>query len=340
MGIDPRSPCWSAAQLPVFNTGIPGAGLLQQLQFIEHGLAGGSARTVFLGLDLFDFIVDPRATPDYTTWPGRPAAAGPNLRVSADGRANDTYPLRRLEDWATGLLSLETLSDSMATVIRQQLADLPTRRADGFNPAADYWPIIRSEGQAVLFDQKNREILGYLSRPHKGIFQGDTQWSWDFETLTRFIGRSESSEIDLVLFINPYHVDYLASIDITGHWELLDQWKRTLVSIADTRGLPLWDFNAIDGRTTEAPPPPGEKGTALSWFWEPAHYRAQYGELMLAAMSARDCAPDAGGPVGVRLTASNLESHLAELRRNLDAYLELNPEVRARLEAIRNRLVR
>jgi hypothetical protein len=334
MGLDPTSPCWNSDEQPVFNTGVPGIGFSDQIAFVEHAVTNERVKTVFLALDLSDFFVNPEDNPNYASWPGPITENNFNLRTRVDGSTNPHYSIRRLKDWLTGLFSLKTLSDSLATIIQQSGKNQATRRPDGFNPASDYHPIIRSEGQSVLFAQKNREVVQNFSRPGRGIYQGSTAWSWPFETLDRFLARAKGRGMDVILFINPYHADFLTTIAITSRWTLLDQWKRTLVSIADRHEISLWDFNAFDERTEEPPPIPSDRKKELRWFWEPAHYRREYGEQMLASMLGRDCVPKLAGETQTvyRLTPANVEGHLASLRRDLQTYMTNHPETVARIE--------
>ncbi len=342
MGLDPSSRCWDVTEQPVFNAGIPGADLSDQIAYIEHVIAIGHVRSVLLGLDFFDFFVDSAATPDYSAWPGSLEESRINLRAHMDGTPNTLYSFHRLRDWLTGLFSLEALADSISTVARQDIGHSATRRPDGFNPAYDYLPIIQSEGQAVLFAQKNQEVIRTLIRRKRAIYQGANDWSWTFETLRRFISRAKDRRIDVMLFINPYHAEYLAAIAITDRWDLLEQWKRTLVNIADEEHINLWDFNVFDARTEEPPPPSGDRATQLLWFWEPSHYRREYGEEMLASALMRNCAYDEPQHLptrtGTLITPSNIDSHLATLRAGLKNYLDDHPESISRLEGARSEL--
>jgi hypothetical protein len=335
MGLDPASHCWKPNEQPVFNTGVPGLGVSDQIGFVEHAATDGNVKNVFLGLDLTDFFVSSKTSLNDVAKSEPITESKFNLRTKMDGSPNPHYSKHRLKDWLTGLFSLETVSDSFVTIIQQHRENQPTRRADGFNPANDYHPIISAEGQAVLFVQKNQEIVQSFSKLGRDIYQESTDWSSLFETLDRFLTRAGERGINVVLFINPYHADYLATIALTDHWILLDQWKRTLLAIADRHNLSLWDFNAVDERTGEPPPKPGDRTTELRWFWEPAHYRSEYGEQMLSAMLERDCA--AGFPekqhIVYRLTQTNIEEHLIDLRRDLQIYITNHPEIIARIDA-------
>jgi len=324
-GLDPASPCWDPSQRPVFNNAIPGASFPDQIRYATHAAADGRLSAVFIGLDYLDFLINPAAKPNYAAWPGPPTALDERLRRRLDGTPNPHYGWHRLQDWLTGVFSLASLADSITTLLRQHEADVPTRQADGFNPGRDYRPIIHAEGQYVLFAQKNREIVKLLQRPNQAIFQGTGDWSWNFETLERYLARAQGEGIAVTLFINPYHADYLAAIGLTGHWPRLEAWKRTLTVIADRHGVPLWDFNAFDPASQEPSPPPGERTSELRWFWEPSHYRPEYGERMLAAMLGADCGPDAAA-TGTGLTGARLEDHLAQLRLGLAAFLKNDPD--------------
>lgn len=331
LGLDPSSPCWLQAQRPVFNAAVPGASVALQIANAEHAAAGGDLERILLGLDLLDFLVHPDADPTHVY-------IGPfnqvNLRVLGNGLPNPAYAGRKFQDRLQALFSLSTLSDSVMTLLQQQAKQAPTRRADGFNPARDYLLIIRTEGQAVLFQQKNRELVQRLARSSATIYQRGLAWSATFETLDRFLERAKARGIQVVLFINPYHLDYLTAMRETGHWSDLENWKRTLLRLADRHSVALWDFNVISPDTTEPPPLPGDRRSMLRWFWEPAHYRAAYGERMLAGLLGRDCASNpmqGGGAVGVRLQASTLDGQLARLRRDLDAYLRSHPAALQRI---------
>ncbi len=242
-GLDPQSACWPAAREPVFNAAVPGARLALQIAYAEHAMATGEVTQVLLGLDFMDFLVEPRASPKA---PAAHQFSHVNLRVGTSGMDNPGYARRRAAEWFQALASLATLSDAVQTVLRQGEDHVTTRRADGFNPGRDYVAIVRREGQAVLFRQKNRELVTRLRRRDDAIFQDGVQWSSVFDTLERFLDRARAQNVDVTLFINPYHVDYFTAIRETDRWPQLDAWKMTLSRIARRQRVPLWDFNVIN----------------------------------------------------------------------------------------------
>jgi len=317
MGIDPQSACWEPAQRPVYNLGTPGAGMYMQVRGIQHALSSGNVQILLISLDFLDFLVSDSGPEDISTWPRHTQDFEMRLAVDRHGNANPAYPIRRIGDYLIGLFSLNGLIDSVMTWDAQHNANSSTLRADGFNPARDYIDIIRFEGQHVLFSQKNAQVAASLSKPGEAIFQGTTQWSTAFESLRRLLRSAIAAGVQVTLFINPYHVDYLAAIDSSGRWDEFEQWKLTLLKLAEeVGGIPLWDFSQVNTFTTEAPPAKGNTGDTLRWFWEPAHYRAELGDMMMARMFGKDCS--VYHPIkdmGVRLTPENVQTHLIQVRQ-------------------------
>ena len=66
-----------------------------------------------------------------------------------------------------------------------------------------------------------------------------------FDALEEFLIRARDAGLRVILFINPYHADYLLLIEQTGKWPLLEGWQRELVHVAERHQVPLWDFNVL-----------------------------------------------------------------------------------------------
>ncbi len=332
IGLNPQSACWHDADKPVFNAGVPGADVFMQTRYVQHAVESGKAQRVLIGVDFLDFLVDSSKPTGEIDWD--------RLGKSFDGRLNPGSKTERgtnisfqnAKDILSGLFSLVALGDSVMTIVSQRDKNAATRREDGFNPALEYRPIIRNEGQSVLFKQKNLEVRKSLQPKNLGILDVYGRSTIAMEALRRFLEWAKTRGIDVVLFINPYHSDYLVQIEMTGKWRLLEEWKRQLAITANEYAVPLWDFNAFDRYSTEAPPPPNDRQTELHWFWEPAHYRHELGDLMLAAMLDRPCGINpTPGQFGVEITEASLQPHLDKLRSDVNRYIQENPDVVKRL---------
>lgn len=326
IGIDPLSPCWEKQHLPAFNTGIPGANLQLQLEYTRHAVSASGANRVLLGVDFVDFLVGNKQI-DRLDF-GAPAR-GDALRLTYRTGSPDSARayLQRTIDRLSGLFSLEALMNSMATIAGQGSPNASTRRPDGFNPANDYLSIIATEGQAVLFEQKNSELADRLVGNGSILHNFGQSSSEPLEALKRFLDWANGEKVDVILFINPYHVDYLSLIAVTGKWHLFEQWKRDLAAVATEKAVPLWDFNSIDSYSTGAPPAAGNHKDHLPWFWEPAHYRKELGDLMLAKMEGTNCKVTGGSaPLGTLLSETTIDTHLDVLRRGMADFRHTHAE--------------
>lgn len=317
-GIDPASDCWGEEDRPVFNAAIPGIGVYHQARLAQAAILEGHVERIYWGIDFVDFVGLRQPPP--SAWPWGDQGVSLRLPTNAKGEPNPRYLSQYLSDSRDATLSLSAAIDSATTMVNQRNQWSSTRRADGFNPGWDYRGIIHTEGQGVLFEQKNREVVRRLAANGLALFAPGHEWSREFESLRFILALAESKGVQTVLFINPYHADYLSAIELTGRWSLFEQWKRHLAELtARFESATLWDFSAFDRYSTTAPDPGTSIGQSLEWYWEPAHYRAELGELMISRMRGVHCA-DGGGALGISISASNIDSHLAGLKQGKELY--------------------
>ncbi len=177
---------------------------------------------------------------------------------------------------------------------------------------------IATEGQQVLFAQKNRAVAKLLSQQNS-IFQGDQRWSESFEILRRILVLADSHNIQVTLFINARHADYLNLIAFSGKWSMLEEWKRVLTVLAERYKAQVWDFHDFD--TFSTPPAPSEIGEALAGYWEPGHYRPELGNAMLNSMVGKNCKSGVT-KVGSALQSTRIEEHLEKLSQHRQKYIK------------------
>ncbi len=116
IAFDTHSPDWPEPG-PTYNAAIPGTGTASSLQSLKEAVAAEKVGHVLVGIEFFDFLVDPEEVP-------KPASE------EQDG------PWGKM--LATTVLSLEALSESIITVAmlrRRAIADITTY---GFNPMREY----------------------------------------------------------------------------------------------------------------------------------------------------------------------------------------------------------
>ena len=309
IGIDPTVSCWPDESKPVFNLGIPGAEVYMATRYIQHAIVNNDVKRIYWGLDFMDFLNDGSVN-NRVVWPPEPLAFEDRLAVTVHGDTNSKYYMRKIQDYVNASLSLDALGDSAQTLFRQANKNTPTLRRDGFRPRRDFFDIMALEGQGLIFKQVNLATAEVFFRPDQDIITDDEFKSIQFESVRQLLMFAKDRNVDIVLFINPYHADYLSIIQIAGLWDKFADWKRLLANIADEFDFPLWDFSGYNQFSNPPPPVIGDNKTILEWFWEPAHYRSEYGNLMLSQMLNRPCGDQTASANGRLLNKDNVNDHL------------------------------
>ena len=309
MGLDPSNSCWSENHQPVYNMGLPGASVYMLSRNIQHAVAGNNIENIYWGLDFKDFL-NKDASFQLDEWPPVAEAFEQRLKVNADGSTNSDYYIKRIKDYLSFLFSIDALEDSVSTIFSQSNRNSDTVRRDGFNPARKHLDIMALEGQGLLFKHNNIILTDRFNKPGNAIFLTKEHNSLQYESIRQTLQMAQTNNIKIVMFINPYHSDYLTIIRLAGLWDQFLLWKRQLTKLAEEFNTQLWDFSGFNKLSNLQPPEIGDTKSLLQWFWEPAHYRNQYGNLMLTQMLNTSCDQANLSANGELLTASSINDHL------------------------------
>ncbi|WP_333609373.1 hypothetical protein [Arsukibacterium sp.] len=107
--------------------------------------------------------------------------------------------------------------------------------------------------------------------------------------LDRFITQLKQQDIAVYLLINPYQQPYLDQLTEYQLDQHLGNWKAQMIQLAKHHQLPLFDF-AINSKLVTDVVAPNSKVTEDSpYFWEPAHYRPAFGDLILNSLLKNNC---------------------------------------------------
>ena len=325
VGFDPNSPAWPANTRPVFNLAIDGADSDVQARFLQHALATTSPKLVLIGLSLEDALIFP-TTKRLSAAASTQYVFESRLRVRPDGTPNPDHARARLEDLGFATFSTQALTDSLATLIRQNDPERTHETAQGLNTAGSFARWARTEGSYSLVMNKDRERTPQL-----------LTWSLDPKTqmagITTMIRDSRAKGARVIVFIMPSYVDQLEIMRQTAITPLFERWKqdvaRTVEQEAGPDPIPLWDFSGYSPYTTEPLPAPGDTKSNLRWFWEFVHFRADLGNLMITRMLG-DGPPD----LGDRITAASLPARFAAYARAQNEWVASHPADVARIAGV------
>ena len=282
----------------VFNAALSGASLADAVAMARHAMQVGRLSTVVWGLDAPSFSMV-TGTMDF------------DRALVADG---DAYFLRR------GLLNLK----------RALTVDM-TR--DSFNLLAGSFGAVCRSSLAFYGQRDDRCIADHMAgwggtaaavAPRlREFMRGEGPASEALSALDAALADLCRGGARVRLYLNPTHASMADALFWRGKWPALEGWMRALAAQATQRrsagcDLKLFDFSGFNAITTE-PLPQASGRKEMTYYWEPSHYRANVGRMVMQRMfgGSADLAP-AG--FGVELLPSTIEAHLAAQRAARDTY--------------------
>ena len=303
IGLDATSAAWTERDRPVYNLALGAGSPYMAYRYLQHVLLRQSVSTVVLGLELEYFLRNFHAQ-DYEF--------ESHLLVAQDGsRRSSTW--MRLRDVGHGLTGLNSLSDSIVTMTENWLKNSSDMRSGNWSWNAlsvtrwnAYAQFTLSELQvAPLYDRHELDTRA-------------------FETLSKLLDLCESHQIRVIIFISPSHADLMEIMHLSGSWLAFEQWMRELTTVlsrytqAERRNSPvLWDFTGYLPYTEESI---AKQPRELTWFLNQDHYSKELGDLIIRRLRGVD-----GSQFGQMLTLENVESHIRDLDRQRQSYLEEYP---------------
>ena len=162
-----------------------------------------------------------------------------------------------------------------------------------------------------------------------------------FDPFRFMLRRAYEEGTDLRLYVTPKPASIRELITMLRLGERYEFWLEELVRIneeeaarAGREPLPLWDFSDPNTITREPVPAAGDL-TPMRWYWDRSHYRQAAGDLILDRIfDYRDAARTLPDDFGVRLTAANIDAHLARTRLKLAEWAAANPDFVSQMAAV------
>ncbi|WP_157465956.1 hypothetical protein [Colwellia sp. TT2012] len=288
MGLNPTNRLFTGKA--VYNQGMPGAGIAMQVDYAIDAINNNDTiEQLLVGVDFLDFLLSEQQVTNFKAEIHHHTQPSYAFRLNSVGNDFNPASFARLKEKMTMVFSLDAFSASIRTIF-QQRSMASSINAHGFNNALSYVAIMDSEGIKPLFRQKLQEISTRLTSKSWVIkAQETTPYSPAFAHLGRLINITKKNKINVIFFINPYHFSYLHTLADSGQWQNFQLWKQTLVQYLNQvygNDFNLWDFSGASNFVNEAVPLTKPK-QQMQWFWEPAHYRQELGDIMLATLLAK-----------------------------------------------------
>jgi len=331
IAFDPASPVWPESMRPVYNLSLAGGGVETGLRYLEHMVDERPATqrpgALVVGLDFESFLEVPETE---AAAPARPGALPieawrKRLLLDAGGRRNPAYEGQRFDDYVTGLVSLDALSDSLSTMLASRRpAASPNLEANGLTSEARFMNWTNAEGAAGLFRQKHEVTLRQYGMPRR-VLAGLSERG-ELKSVRNLLDFARSQGMAVYLLVMPAHATRLELFDQMCYWGDYERWKRALAATtaaAMARGAEarVFDFGGFEGPIQEAVP--NSRGARMKWFWDPVHPTRQLGDVMLQRTFA---VADDGSGFGASLSPQTIDARLAAVRAARESYRQAHAE--------------
>jgi hypothetical protein len=319
MGLNPNNNNFNGKV--VYNQGMPGASVAMQVDYALDAMANNDTiEQLFVGVDFLDFLLSEKQVLNFKIKNNSHEQTNYGFRLISQDNSN-LANIARLKEKLAMIFSLDAFSASINTIF-QQKSMTSSLNPFGFNSALSYIDIMNSEGIKPLFKQKLHDISARLaSKPWVIKVQDTTPYSPTFAHLGRLIKVSKEKNIQITFFINPYHFSYLHTLVDNNQWSNFQVWKKTLVnylSVMQGDEFVLWDFSVASDFVNEVVPLTNPK-QQMKWFWEPAHYKEELGDILLTSLLVEKS--EVSIDFGIRLTVNNIADLLSRDQASLQEYL-------------------
>lgn len=291
LGFDPASPVWPASLRPVFNYGVPGAGLTTVFATLREAAATGQLANVVMLVEFESFWFPESDSPQTDE-------DGDRFLLSADGTPNPHRLWQRLRDGFLATLTTGALADSIDTVLGQHSRLAPDLTELGLTTEGGFERQAADNGYYGLFAAKRQQVTKAAENAVRG-WAGNGGEIANMQVLRAIASFCRSRHIGLTLVIPPYNAGLLTIYRRAGLGDAYARWKHAILAQASD-SVAVWDFGVPGPYTSELPPTDAKDGLTLRWYWEYVHFKRALGEKILARIiGASDepfgiAAPDAG----------------------------------------------
>jgi hypothetical protein len=331
VGLNPESAAWPQDLRPVFNLATVGSTPYSMLRTLQDALAVSQPKLVIIGTSFIESLNRFAAQAKYS------GARGPfdwekRLRVSESGDLNTRMWNAQLEDTVSTLLSLDALSDSIATVYKQGNPNYGKLTPLGLSTVTEFASLVRTEGEFSLFAAKDREKVA-------GVVPLPSNFTFDLESIGQAVTVALRHGAQPIVVITPGHADELEIYQQAGAMGIYEAWREALTQIVTSFGarkITIWDFAGLTSYTSETIPSPGDTTTQLRWFWETNHFKPALGDLIITRILGGE--PADFGDLVTPTTLAGLQAKMQEAQRS---YAAAHPDSVARVSKfIAERLAR
>lgn len=334
VGLDPGHPGFSE---PAYNLGLGQASTYTVYRYFLHADSFRELEQVVIGIDFELFrpgiLEDP---------------ADQNLALAVDAQGNRDPNYFGLQTFQA-LTSADAIRDSL-NVLRTNLNARNAREGSSYVSPIDAKGMMRPDSFGTANYRTRRGMFlasleGFVDNWWAPVEEFTAFSGFDSEEsviyFREFLAAAYERGIDVQMVMSPTHAYLNEALAAAGLWEAMEKWKRMVVRVNEEEAnrfnreaFPVWDFWGYHRVSTEAVPQERSRPNDMLGYWDPSHYRAEVGDMMLARAFGTDSPNPVPEGFGIRLNSSNIEERLAAVRAERQSYRETHSAEVAKIETV------
>ena len=319
-GLDAQDAAWPEQHRPVYTLALAASDPYAARRYLQHLLTQRHVSLVVLGLDFEHFTIVPKSY-QFTD-----PEAESRLALTAAGEINTHREEQQRRDLLQSTLSLDALTDSMATVLANWRSESPDMVSGNWVTAINL-----PSARPGTYPRMTLMEMGFVMW-YSGAGQRKTINPLVMADVRAIVELALANGASVILVINPVYADALEVMELSGYWQTFEIWKRQLTALTATDNqsnpgkLVLWDFTDYDTYSTEEFP---RVNGALHWFLDCGHASKALGDAVIKRLFG------SGDPnFGAILTPETVEARLAGIRERQRLFRRNRPTTVQRLRSL------
>lgn len=305
---------FSDDEMTGFNFSLTSASTYELFRVLQHAQTVKPLKRVILALD------------EVFTETAQNNFSENRLAVNPDGSVNRMKWQTTWKDVFFSLLSIDSLRSSIRTIRKQgeyqEMMNTQLYASRRIFNASGHRQMFRTMESSIFSDFKGSAHNCPSLIPASTSETIEAESAKIFEKIVAF---SYSHDIELYIYISPTHARLYEVNCMLGRWHELENVKRQVVNIVDRqarinnrKAYSVWDFSGYNTVTMEEVPEFGDKDSMMAWYWEDSHYTKETARVLLNKIFGIN---ESDVDFGVRISVSNIENHLLDIRQQRNGYI-------------------
>jgi hypothetical protein len=336
-GLSPKSPRWSDENRPVYNLSIAGSSIKEDYEFLLNyiNVRKGTVAisSVYIGLD-FEYFLASSNNNSFENKGDALLSYSAHLRTSDDFSFSNSLLFAKELLWST--FSLDATIDSLRTIYGSVSGGGSDLQPDGLFLHSGLNKGLLDHGPRAVFDATHLDYVKNYGNTRRVLDRRLNPHSSAWSALSSLIHLAGNHNIELVIYLQPNHVERWDLLFHLGHLQDFELWKADVLAavqegVAQRISVSLIDAAGFDrAHRQDVPDKNNYELSSLNYF-DSIHYRGDVANLIIDSLVSKKVDPSLGASIK---NIEELNKRNSHTREQLNLWRSLNSATSQRLFAM------